>query len=192
MADIQEVFCPRCKVGFAPDTVVCPICKSSLVSEDVAEDELDETPAPVILTDDLSSLEGVRTADLDWIHHLQDKLAEAGIPHRVELVDPSSRRQKYFAVYVRPEDFPRAREIDAKVFGTEVPDAEGMPRVEELDFWSCPACGNRLGEKDLKCSSCGLVLFPTEGWRCKNCNGAVEVNVPVCPHCGSQIDWTDI
>ena len=188
MADIHEVVCPQCKVGFAPDTAVCPICKISLVSED----EPGEPPAPVILTDDLSSLEGLRTADLDWIHHLQNKLAEAGIPHRVELVELSDPRQKFFSVYIRPEDHTRAREIDAKVFGVEVPEAEGMPRVEELDFWSCPACGNRLGEKDLKCSNCGLVLFPTEGWRCNNCNGAVEINVAVCPHCGCQIDWSNI
>jgi RNA polymerase subunit RPABC4/transcription elongation factor Spt4 len=188
MADIHEVVCPRCKVGFAPDTVVCPICKIVLVPRD----EVSKTPAPVMLTDDLSSLEKVRTADLDWIHHLQDSLAEAGIPHRVERVELSNRRQKYFAVYVRPEDHPIAREIDTVVFGVEVPDAEGMLRVEELDFWSCPACGNRLGEKDLKCSSCGLVLFPTEGWRCKNCNGAVEINVAVCPHCGSQVDWSQL
>ncbi len=189
MVDIHEVFCPRCKVGFAPDTVVCPICKSSLVAEDVAEDELDQTPAPVILTDDLSSLEGLRTADLDWIHHLQDKLAEAGIPHRIELSVPL---RKLFSVYVRPEDHPRAREIDASVFGEEVPDAEGMPSIEELDFWSCPACGNRLGEKDLECSSCGLVLFPTEGCRCSNCNRSIEINVSVCPHCGYEINWKDL
>jgi hypothetical protein len=167
-----------------PDKEVCPICKTSLVSED----EVSETPVPVILTDDLSSLEKVRTTDLDWIHHLQDKLAQAGIAHRVEIADLPNRRQNYFALYVRPEDLPIAREIDAQVFGVEVPDAEGMPRVEDLDFWSCPACGSRLGEKDLKCSNCGLVLFPTEGWRCNNCNGAVKINVAVCPHCGSQID----
>ena len=154
MADIQEVFCPRCKIGFAPDTAVCPICKTSLVPEE----EVSEPPAPVILTDDLSSLEILRAADLDWIHHLQDKLAEADIPHHVELLDP---RRTLFSVYVRPEDHARAKEIDAKVFAVEVPEAEGMPRVEELDFWSCPGCGHPLGEKDLKCRSCGLVLT---GW----------------------------
>jgi RNA polymerase subunit RPABC4/transcription elongation factor Spt4 len=182
MTDLNEVVCPRCKIGFAPDTAICPICKIPLISEDWA----DETPAPVILTDDLSSLEELRAADLDWIHHLQDKLAEAGIPHRIELSNP---RNNFFSVFVRPEDLDRAKDIDEKVFAAEVPDGEGMPPVEELDFWSCPGCGNRLGEKELTCSNCGLVLFPADVWRCSNCNGVVEVNVAVCPHCGWDIDW---
>ena len=76
----------------------------------------------------------------------------------MELLD---RPSKLFCVYVRPGDYPRAKEIDVKVFAVEVPEAEGMPRVEELDFWSCPGCGHPLGEKDLECSSCGLVLA---GW----------------------------
>ena len=97
-----------------------------------------------------------------------------------------------FSVYVRPKDLPRAKDINDKVFALEVSESEGMPRAEELDLWSCPGCGNRLGEKDLKCSSGGLVLFPAEGWRCSNCDGVVGVNVAVCPHCGSGIDSTDV
>jgi RNA polymerase subunit RPABC4/transcription elongation factor Spt4 len=183
MADFGEAVCPQCKVGFAPDTAICPICKIQLVSKDESVDELSETPAPVILDDDLSSLEKLRTADIDWIHHLQDKLAEAGIPHCIEQSDPP---RMSFSVYVRPEDLPRAKDIDEKLFAVEVPGSEGMPHAEDLDFWSCPGCGNRLGEKDLKCSSCGLVLSPPEGWRCSNCNEMVEANVAVCPHCGKE------
>ena len=63
-------------------------------------------------------------------------------------------------VYVRQEDLLKAKEIDDKVFAQEVPDGEGMSRPEELDLWTCPGCGNRLGEKDLKCNSCGLALYP--------------------------------
>jgi hypothetical protein len=84
MAGADSVFCPKCNVGFAPDTAVCPICKIPLASQNEYEGELDETPEPVILDDDLSSLKELRTAGVDWIHHLQDKLAEAGIPHRIE------------------------------------------------------------------------------------------------------------
>jgi len=184
MADYDSVFCPKCKVGFAPDTAICPICKIPLASED----ESGETPEPVILDDDLSSLEKLRTAGVDWIHHLQDKLAEAGIPHRIEQSDPPRR---FFSVYVRPEDLPRAKDIDDKVFAVEVPGSEGMPHVEDLDFWSCPGCGNRLGEKDLKCSSCGLVLSPTDRWSCSNCDEVVEAKVAVCPYCGCGIDWSE-
>ena len=59
MADLDPVVYPQCKVGFAPDTAVCLICKIPLVSDD----ESGETPAPVSLTDDLASLEGLRTAE---------------------------------------------------------------------------------------------------------------------------------
>jgi len=187
MADYDSVVCPKCKVGFAPDTAICPICKIPLTSEDGFEDEPEETPEPVLLDEDLSSLKKLRAADVAWIHHLQDKLAEEGIPHRIEQPDPP---RMLFSVYVRPEDLPRAKDIDEKVFTVEVPDGEGIPHVEDLDFSSCPGCGNRLGEEDLKCSSCGLDLSPADRWRCSDCNEVIEVNVEVCPHCGCDIDWS--
>ncbi len=190
MADYDSVYCPKCKVGFAPGIAVCPFCNIPLTSErDVeVEEEPSEIPEPVILEDDLSSLKELRTAYVTWIHHLQDKLAEAGIPHRIEQPDPPDRS---FSIYVRDEDLPSAREIDDKVFAEEVPDSEGMPHMEDLDFTSCPACGNRLGENDLKCSSCGLVLSPTEGWTCSQCNEEVGFKVAVCPHCGAELDWSE-
>jgi len=185
MAEYDSVFCPKCKVGFAPDTAICPICKIPLTPEEEFEDEPDEFPEPVLIDDDLSSLKELRTADVSWIHHLQDKLAEAGIPHRIEQLHPP---RMLFSVYVRPEDLPQAKDIDEKVFAVEVPDSEEMPDVEDLDFSSCPACGNRLGENDLKCSSCGLDLSPTAHWKCSNCGEVIEINVAVCPHCGYDID----
>lgn len=190
MSDYNSVFCPKCKVGFAPGIVVCPFCNIPLTSErDVeVEDELGEIPEPVILDDDISSLKELRAADVSWIHHLQDKLAEAGIPHRIEQSHPP---RMLFSVYVRPEDLPQAKDIDEKVFAAEVPDSEGMPHVEDLDFSSCPGCGNRLGENDLKCSSCGLHLSPTEHWKCSNCNEEVAYEVAVCPHCGCDIEWSE-
>ena len=188
MAGFDSVVCPKCKVGFAPDTAICPICRIPLAPEDEFEDEPEETPEPVILEDDLSSLGELRTAGVDWLHHLQDKLAEAGIPHRIELSDP---RRSFFSLYVRPDDLPRAKDIDDKVFAVEVPESEGMPHVENLDFSSCPGCGNRLGEKDLKCGSCGLDLSPTGRWWCSNCYEVVDANVTVCSHCGCGIDWCE-
>jgi len=185
VADYNSVFCPKCKVGFAPGIVVCPFCNIPLTSERDVEDEPSEIPEPVILGDDLSSLKELRTAGVGWIHHLQDKLAEAGIPHRIEQSHPP---RMLFSVYVRPEDLPRAKDIDEKVFAVEVPDSEGMPHIEDLDFSSCPGCGNRLGENDLKCSSCGLDLSPTEHWKCSHCDEVIEINVAVCPHCGYDVD----
>ena len=189
MGDFDSVVCPRCKVGFSPDTAVCPVCHIPLVPEepleDGSEDQLEGPPVALILTDDLSSLKELRTADPEWIYHLQEKLVEAEIPHRIEA---SGRRLKRCTVYVRQEDLVKAKEIDDKIFEQEVPDGEGMSRPEELDFWTCPGCGYRLGENDLKCSSCGLVLQSTEGWRCPDCDGIVNGNVKVCPHCGAEID----
>ena len=185
MADADSVFCPKCNVGFAPDTAVCPICKVPLTSQDEYEDDVDETPEPVIIDDELSSLKELRTAGVDWIHHLQDKLAEAGIPHRIEQSHPP---RMLFSIYVRPEDLPRAKDSDEKVFALEVPDSEGMPHLEDLDFSSCPGCGNRLGENDLTCSSCGLDLSPTDRRKCTNCDEVIEGNAEVCPYCGSECD----
>ena len=96
MADSDSVFCPKCNVGFAPDTAICPICKIPLTSEHDFEDEPGETPEPIILDDDISSLKELRTADVDWIHHLQDKLAEAGIPHRIEQTRSSTYAFSHF------------------------------------------------------------------------------------------------
>jgi RNA polymerase subunit RPABC4/transcription elongation factor Spt4 len=188
MANYDSVVCPKCKVGFAPDTETCPICKIPLVSGEEFEDEPGETPEPIILDDDISSLKELRSADLDWIHHLQDKLAEAGIPHCIEPSDPP---RYAFSVYVRPEDLARARDIDGKVFAEEVPDGERMPHMEDLDFFHCPACGNRLGDNDLKCSSCGLDLSPTERRKCSHCDEVIETNVAVCPHCGCEVDQSE-
>jgi hypothetical protein len=189
MADPDSVVCSKCKVGFAPGTETCPICKIPLVSEDEFEDEPGETPEPIILDDDISSLKELRTADVDWIHHLQDKLAEAGIPHCIE---QSAPRRMLFSLYVRPEDLDRAKDIDEKVFAVEVPDGEGMPHAEDLDFSSCPACGNRLEENDLKCSSCGLDLSPTDRRKCSICDEVIEANAAVCPRCGCDIDWSKV
>ena len=188
MADFNSVVCPKCKVGFAPGIVVCPFCNIPLVSEDESDelvDEFSETPAPIILEDDLSSLKELRTAGIDWIHHLQDRLAEAGIPHCIEQSNPPHMS---FTLYVRPEDLLRAKDIDDKVFAVEMPGVEEMPCVEELDFYSCPGCGNRLGENDLKCSSCGLDLSPTERRKCSNCDEVIETNAAVCPHCGCDVE----
>ena len=104
-------------------------------SEEEFEDEPDETPKPIILDDDISSLKELRRADIDWIHHLQDKLAEAGIPHCIE---QSAPRRMLFSVYVRPEDLPRAKEIDEKVFAVEVPDGGGMPHARGSRFLVLP------------------------------------------------------
>ncbi len=157
MAGFDEVFCPKCGVGFAPDTGTCPICNIPLVSE--IEDEERETPEPIILDDAVLSLEKLRTGGVEWIHHLQDRLAAEGIPHRIE---PYDARGMFFSVYVRVEDLPRAKKIDDEVFTAEVPESEGMQQIEDLDFSVCPGCGNPLGEKDLKCSSCGLNLSPSK------------------------------
>jgi RNA polymerase subunit RPABC4/transcription elongation factor Spt4 len=180
VAHFEEVICPRCNVGFAPGTVRCPICKTAVVSKS----EYRAAPHPIVLQDDLSSLVKLRTADVKRVYRLQDGLTEAGIPHRTELSDPPHIRRS-FSIYVRPGDIPRAQAIDEKVFTAIVPESEGMCRMEELDFWTCPACGNRLREKDLTCSSCGLVFSPPDDRHCSRCGEMIAIDAAVCPHCGS-------
>ena len=107
----EEVVCPRCNIGFAPDTVQCPICKTVVVTKS----EYRVTPHPVVLHDDLSSLAKLRTAGVKLIYRLQDELTEAGIPHRTELSDPPHVCMS-FSVYVRPQDLLRAQAIDEKIF----------------------------------------------------------------------------
>lgn len=179
MEDTDPLFCPQCKIGFAPNTASCPVCKIALVSKD----ELSEDRAPVTLQDDLSSLAQLRTEIIAWVRHLEEKLAEAGIPYRTEMSDHG---YPYLSVYVRPEDFPRAKRIDHEVFLMEVPGAEELPPVENLDFRSCPGCGKQIGESDRECSGCGLVLVPGEHWGCRHCNRVVEVSLDVCPNCGAE------
>jgi hypothetical protein len=183
MESFDPIVCPQCKLGFAPGTTLCPVCKVGLLSGD----EPNETPLPVILQDDLSYLEELRTAAAEWTRHLQDKLAQAGILYRTEVSD---RRRRLFSIYVRPDDLARAKDIDQEVFTMEVPGSGQMRPVEDLDFSSCPGCGSRLGERDRECAGCGLVLFPTDGWTCSNCDEPVEVDVEACPHCGAGIDWS--
>jgi len=72
----------------SPGIVVCPFCNIPLTLNATLKMNLVEIPEPVILGDDLSSLKELRTAGVDWIHHLQDNLAEAGIPHRIEQSHP--------------------------------------------------------------------------------------------------------
>ena len=184
MIHFEEVFCPSCNIGFAPDTVRCPICKTAVVTRT----EYRATPHPVILHDDLSSLVKLRTAGVKLIYRLQDGFAEAGIPYRTELADPPHIR-RFFSIYVRPADLSQVQAIDEKVFISVVPEGEGMHRVEDLDFWSCPACGNHLGEQELSCRNCGLVLSPPEGRPCGRCGGMITIDAPACSHCGCHIGW---
>jgi RNA polymerase subunit RPABC4/transcription elongation factor Spt4 len=181
MAHLEEVVCPQCNIGFAPDTVRCPICKTVVVKKS----EYRATSYPIVLHDDLSSLAKLQTAGVKLIYRLQDELTKAGIPHRTELADaPDIRRS--FSIYVRQEDLTRAQGIDEKVFAAMVPESEGMRRLEDLDFWSCPACGNRLGEKDLTCDSCGLALSAPEVRFCGTCNEMLASDVAKCPRCGAR------
>ncbi len=184
MGDLYEVVCPNCKIGFAPNTRICPICNIPLISK-IHEQRAGSEP--IIVKDALSSLQKLRTEGVNWIHHLQERLAEAGIPYRTELSDS---RRRLFSVYVRSEDVVRAREVDDEVFQDEVPESEGIPPVQDIDFSVCPGCGKELAEYELKCSSCGLDLSPSKEWRCKHCNGVLEPAVTNCPHCGSDIDWS--
>jgi len=185
MVNFDPIYCPQCKLGFAPETELCPSCKIALVPAD----ELEELEMPFPFQDDLANFEQLRVATAGWIQHLQEKLEEAEISYRTKTTNYD---RTLLAVYVRPEDLKRAKKIDHEVFAAEVPGSGDVLPVEKLDFWSCPACGHQLAENDQKCGECGLALFPTEGWTCSSCKGEIEVDMKVCPHCGESIEWDEV
>jgi predicted amidophosphoribosyltransferase len=183
MRSLNPVYCPKCKLGFSPATVLCPSCGIELVADEEL-DVADETADPET---DVSDLDLLRTADVAWVRNLVEKLAEAEIPFRL-LPDKAGAG---VSVCVRGEDFEMARRIDHEVYKSEVHGTEAVRASQDLDFGSCPACGASLGALDKECRSCGLMMSG-RGWRCANCQGELEGEEEVCPHCEEEVNWDKV
>jgi RNA polymerase subunit RPABC4/transcription elongation factor Spt4 len=180
--NLNPVYCPKCKLGFSPATVSCPSCGVELV----AEEELagaDDNIEPEI---DVSDLILLRTDQVDWIRNLVDRLAETEIRFRVLSYNVGGT----VSVYVRNEDFERARRVDHEIYELEVHGTEEIRYTKDLQFGSCPACGAALYEVDQECKSCGLIMSG-RGWRGVNCQGNLEGDEEVCPHCGEDVNWDE-
>ena len=107
-----------------------------------------------------------------WARALSEKLAEAGIPHRIQAAradDGEGRQQKPgenlpYGVYVLEEDVEDATEIDLEHTNSEIPDIpEGFENAQpDGDEETCPACGDPIGPTTDECPGCGLAILPAE------------------------------
>jgi len=101
-----------------------------------------------------------------WVRSLLDALAEANIPfvlvadggtRHVDWLQGSSGTKASVAVYVPSESADKARSVQARVIGSELPDVpEGYdPFATSGD--RCPACDASLTAGP-QCPGCGLYL----------------------------------
>jgi len=149
--------CPECGEDFLPTATVCSDCG-----------------VPLRLAAELSGapvgggpqLEGelvlVRAEGPAWVEQLADRLRAAGIPSRVEIIDPERFKARSgvsgtaCGLFVRPGDLARAQEIDAVVQREQIPDLPADAREGESD--GCPACGAAVAPEARECPDCGLFL----------------------------------
>jgi hypothetical protein len=101
----------------------------------------------------------LRGATFEWAHALSERLAAAEIECRVESTSEVRSRDGGWAVYVRPEDLERAREIDRDVLRQVMPDLPEDFDPSALDTSRCPACGEPVAEGAAECAGCGLALL---------------------------------
>lgn len=117
---------------------------------------MSEDDAALVPGEELALL---RSATLDWVHRLAERLELAGMPHQVTSADETRSRDGTWAVYVRPADLERARELDAEVLREVVPDIPEGFDPAALDTERCPACEEPVAEGASECAACGLALL---------------------------------
>lgn len=151
--------CPECGAEYRPEVIHCVDCRG-------VELVPGEAPAsgPLGSFPPASELELVRVAPMAWIQTLSRELQEDGVAHRVQTASaedaPAEQRAdvfgavQLFGLYVREADLAGAREIDATIAATLLP--EEAPPLEEGDEDTCPACGTALAPDVLECPDCGL------------------------------------
>jgi hypothetical protein len=101
----------------------------------------------------------VRSAQLDWIHALAERLAELGIPRQVNPIDQRRATDSTWGLYVRPSDLARAQVVDREVMLELMPDIPEDFDPSTLDTSRCPACDEPVGEGVGECPGCGLALL---------------------------------
>lgn len=158
----DPVFCPECRAEFVSTATVCAECDVALVAEAALGQVATEGLPPV------SELVCVRAAAVGWARRLSDRLAAAGISHRIEIThdddeDGSVRRPGAnlpYGVYVRKEDVDAALSVDAEFMQSQIPDLEDHETsLTEQDAENCPACGSALSSDASECPDCGLALL---------------------------------
>ena len=147
--------CPECGEDFLPTAERCSDCGVPLR----LAAELEAADAPGEALPDVSQLVLIRAEGPAWVEALADALREAGIPSRVEIIDPerhgirSGVTGSACGLFVREADAARAREIDARVQRAQIPDLPGEA-ADEAE--GCPACGHAAPPDASECPDCGL------------------------------------
>ncbi len=160
-------FCPECRDEYLHSATVCADCDVPLVfeSELGGEDAADQLPP-------ISELVCIRASSVGWATALSEKLAEAGISHRIQAAgedDGEGDRQRPgqnlpYGVFVLEEDVEAATEIDLEHTNSEIPDIpEGYgTSFSEGSDDTCPACGDPVDPMMDECPGCGLALLTAE------------------------------
>jgi predicted amidophosphoribosyltransferase len=152
--------CPSCGEEYVATMERCAACDVTLVA---AGEVVFEAPAEL---PPAAALAQLRVEHPTWIELLAERLAEAGIPSRVELLttDRPARRgaPAPCALFVRPEDLERARGIDAELLRAQLPDLPDGVDAGWSEAEACPACGTALDAEASECAGCGLAFRDAE------------------------------
>ena len=137
--------CPSCREEYLATVEHCVHCGVALVvAGELPPEEQTELPP-------LEELVRVRVESPVWIQSLADRLAQEGIPSRVELLDgdgPVARRHGApCAIYVQSDDAERARQL---------PDLPESADTGWSETEGCPACGAAVEAHATECPDCGL------------------------------------
>jgi hypothetical protein len=156
----EPVFCPSCGAEYLWTATTCSDCDVALAPAGAAAPATSETLPPI------SELACVRAASLGWARSLSERLADAGISHRIEVAhdlddDGAARRPGAnlpYGVYVLPDDLEAASEVDADFMQSQIPDlARDAGPSAAADLETCPACGAATAGAG-ECPDCGLAL----------------------------------
>ena len=153
--------CPECREEYIASAQRCVTCDVPLVASEgfVRVGGPRELP-PV------AQLVCVRTATLSFAQALSERLAQAGITHRLES-EPDSREGETqlrrpdtmpYGIYVREQDLDAAREVDRAHMRSEFPDLPDVPEGGSV-VDGCPACGAAAAPDATECPDCGLALL---------------------------------
>jgi ribosomal protein L32 len=148
--------CPQCGEEYVSTAMECADCRVPLVggSAPVAPRAQELPPAAQLVC--------VRQASLSFARGLSERLADAGISHRIEVLpeddtgDGRLRRpdSMNYGVYVRHEDAAAASRLDEAHLRSEFPD---LPQ-DAVPGDGCPACGAATAPDARECPDCGLSL----------------------------------